>query len=170
MNSLIDIGCGRGEMTVRFAQTPDLTRIVGVDLIPLMVEDAKTNPANTDLIEYMVCPAEQLGTLFDENEFDIAVLSGILEHVRDPDLVLAQARRVVKPGGAILINVPFGGFTFYGHPHSERYGHVRFWDPYEKLKFEHMEVEYKSYYRDPGLYWAQYDEVGDFCVLLWNAK
>ena len=168
MRTLIDIGCGNGEMTLWFANTPGLTKVMGVDLVPLCIERAREDPRNTPHTSYEVCDAEKLNEKFDENSFDIAVLGGILEHVRDPDEVLHQAKRVVRPGGAIFINVPFGGFSYYGEPDTKHNQHVRFWNPYEKLWGEHMEIEYKSHYGDPNLPWAQHGEIGDFGILLWN--
>ena len=39
--------------------------------------------------------------------FDVAVLSEVLEHVRDPHAVLREARDALRPGGEVLITVPF---------------------------------------------------------------
>lgn len=46
---------------------------------------------------------------FKDGAFDAAVLGEILEHVPDPDVVLKEAWRVVKPGGVVVASTPVGG-------------------------------------------------------------
>ena len=44
---------------------------------------------------------------FDSEEFDSVVINEVFEHVFDPDGFLAEVGRVLKPGGALLMTVPF---------------------------------------------------------------
>jgi len=44
---------------------------------------------------------------FKDNSFDAAVSIAVLEHVRDPFLAAKEIMRVVKPGGTVLVAVPF---------------------------------------------------------------
>jgi SAM-dependent methyltransferase len=43
---------------------------------------------------------------FPDNYFDYALASEVLDYVFDPDAVLAEVRRVLKPGGKLIITVP----------------------------------------------------------------
>lgn len=44
---------------------------------------------------------------FDDNSFDACVSFEVFEHVFEPEIVLAELRRVLKPGGALVITTPF---------------------------------------------------------------
>lgn len=50
------------------------------------------------------------GTIFDmglkDNTFDVVTLSDVLEHTPDPKAVLLECRRVLKPGGLLVVNYP----------------------------------------------------------------
>jgi SAM-dependent methyltransferase len=52
---------------------------------------------------------------FSDAIFDGAVCSEVLEHVRDPRMVLAEIRRVLKPGASTIVTVPFY-FHYHGDP------------------------------------------------------
>jgi len=44
---------------------------------------------------------------FKDNSLDVVVASNVLEHVKDPQFVLEECKRVLSPGGRIVITVPF---------------------------------------------------------------
>ena len=44
---------------------------------------------------------------FDSEEFDSVVINEVFEHVFDPDGFMSEVGRVLKPGGALLMTVPF---------------------------------------------------------------
>src|SRR6266404_853963 len=48
---------------------------------------------------------------FPANSFDAVTMWHVLEHIHDPRMMLAEVRRILKPGGVLLAGVPnFGGF------------------------------------------------------------
>lgn len=59
----------------------------------------------------------------DDNTFDGVILSEVLEHIIEPEVVLKEANRVLRPGGKILICVPL----MY-HIHADPYDFWRFSD------------------------------------------
>lgn len=85
---------------------------------------------------------------FPEGAFDAVICSELLEHVPDPPAVLAEAWRVLRPGGVLLICVPFL-FQIHGDP--EDYG--RYTDHYWRrqlggLGFSPVEVTFQ------GRFWS----------------
>jgi len=60
---------------------------------------------------------------FAANTFDAALCSELLEHVPDPRRVIAEAHRVLKPGGVLLVCTPF----LY-HLHADPYDFGRYTD------------------------------------------
>ena len=52
--------------------------------------------------------AEDLGKHYPQGGFDAVVLGEILEHVKNPRLVLEQAYQVIRPGGVVVCSTPIG--------------------------------------------------------------
>lgn len=103
--SVLDVGCGEGVLTERWAQRLDPhppSRVVGVDL-----EDSElaaqwsARPPHGNL-EFRAMVAERLQ--FADDEFDLVTATEVLEHVTDPELVLAEMARVARQ--SLIVSVP----------------------------------------------------------------
>jgi ubiquinone/menaquinone biosynthesis C-methylase UbiE len=98
--SLLDVGCGEGVLTHKWAQRID-GRVVGLDLDdPQLHEQWKARQAPN--LEYMVMKAENLP--FGDGEFDVATAIEVLEHVPDPEHTVSEMARVAA--GHLLVSVP----------------------------------------------------------------
>jgi 2-polyprenyl-3-methyl-5-hydroxy-6-metoxy-1,4-benzoquinol methylase len=99
--SLLDVGCGEGVLTHKWAQQLGDARVVGIDLDdPQLHEEwAKRQAPNLD---YQVMKAENLP--FDDDEFDVATAIEVLEHVPDPAHTVAEMARVAER--RLLVSVP----------------------------------------------------------------
>jgi SAM-dependent methyltransferase len=64
---------------------------------------------------HVVCDAAALP--FASARFDTVIAAELLEHVPRPDEVLAEIRRTLRPGGTLLITVPFL-YRVHGDPHD----------------------------------------------------
>jgi ubiquinone/menaquinone biosynthesis C-methylase UbiE len=103
--------------------------------------------------------------------FDIAVLSGVLEHVLFPIDFVREATRILRPGGLLLIQVPYGGME--GIPHTAspteqpfRF-HVHCIDPLTVVPqppFKRLQAHYIRYTNTVSLPHSYYGELGDWCV------
>jgi 2-polyprenyl-3-methyl-5-hydroxy-6-metoxy-1,4-benzoquinol methylase len=107
---LLDAGCGRGEMLAAFARRG------------LVCE-------GLDLAEGASCPHPGVGVsqadIFGgawpcaDAQYDAVFLKSVLEHVMDPSHMLAECKRVLKPGGALIVLTPDFASTmpvFYEDP------------------------------------------------------
>ena len=99
-SSLLDVGCGEGVLTHRWAQRVD-GRVVGIDLDdPLLHREWEQRQAPN--LEYLVMKAENLP--FEDDAFDVASAIEVLEHVPDPEHTVAEMARVAS--GHLLVSVP----------------------------------------------------------------
>ncbi len=101
--SLLDVGCGEGVLTRRWAEGQmGGGRIVGIDLEDSKLErEWKANPG-PDNLEFKVGIAERLP--FADNEFDTVTALEVLEHVPEPRHMLDEMSRVSNR--KILVSVP----------------------------------------------------------------
>jgi 2-polyprenyl-3-methyl-5-hydroxy-6-metoxy-1,4-benzoquinol methylase len=99
--SLLDVGCGEGMLTHRWALALGEGRVVGIDLDDphLHAEWATRRAPN---LEYRVMKAENLP--FADGEFELATAIEVLEHVPDPEHTVAEMARVAS--GHLLVSVP----------------------------------------------------------------
>jgi 2-polyprenyl-3-methyl-5-hydroxy-6-metoxy-1,4-benzoquinol methylase len=96
---LLDLGCSGGLLAERARALGH--RVVGVDVLELPEVRGRVDRfirANLD----RGLPEE----VEQEGPFDIVLAGDILEHVREPGLVLEHARRVLVPRGALIASVP----------------------------------------------------------------
>ena len=99
--SVLDVGCGEGVLTARWADRLGEGRIVGIDLEDpkLRAEWAQRQRPN---LEYLACDASAL--TFGDDEFDTATAIEVLEHVPDPEETLREMSRVARR--YLLVSVP----------------------------------------------------------------
>lgn len=95
--AILDIACGGGFLSNSLA--PHYARLCGVDASPSSIEIAKKHD-ETKKVEYQVADAYKLP--FADAEFDVVCLMDFLEHIEDPEKIIIEATRVLKPGGLLF--------------------------------------------------------------------
>lgn len=102
----LDIGTGPGQIVVKLAR--DLTRwkFAAVDRSSHMIAEAVANlaaagPELAGRVEFQVADANALP--FPDVTFDLVVCNSVLHHMAEPERLLAEIARLVKPRGAILL-------------------------------------------------------------------
>jgi ubiquinone/menaquinone biosynthesis C-methylase UbiE len=76
-------------------------QVVAVDIKPEYLREAKKNNPS---VRFATMDGRQLG--FPDNRFDAVSLFQVIEHVEDPSRMLAEAIRVLKPGGVLILSTP----------------------------------------------------------------
>jgi len=101
---VLDIGCGAGSVAKAVKrERPDL-EVFGCDASRSAIAAAGASPAGVD---FQLAAAE--GLPFADGELDFVWIFDVLEHVEDPEQVLHEVARVLKPGGGFHIVLPLEG-------------------------------------------------------------
>jgi trans-aconitate 2-methyltransferase len=102
--SVLDVGCGDGKVTVEIAHALPKGKVVGVDSSPNMINLAKTNfpQERYPNLSFMHMDAQQL--LFKE-EFNCVFSNAALHWVKNHKPVLAGVYQSLKPGGRLLFQM-----------------------------------------------------------------
>jgi ubiquinone/menaquinone biosynthesis C-methylase UbiE len=93
----LDVGCGTGVLTRMLARHPGVGAVVGVDLAPSLLERAAELAADVPNVSFREGDAR--GLPFAEGSFDAVVFDSALSHIPGPEAALAEAVRVLSPGG-----------------------------------------------------------------------
>lgn len=101
--SLLDIGCGTAPL-LRVA-APRFDKLIGIDIAFRWLVVAKKRLAEASLDLPLICACAEALPLPD-NAFDRVVADSVIEHVRDQSRALAEAYRVMRPGGRLFLATP----------------------------------------------------------------
>jgi SAM-dependent methyltransferase len=99
--SVLDVGCGNGAAVTRHLSAV-ADRVLGIDMHDPSIKWAKDRFEREGL-RFSNTPIEEVtGT------YDAIVFADVLEHVRSPQAFLNAARRLLTPGGRVLVTIPNG--------------------------------------------------------------
>lgn len=103
---IIDVGCGYGIHTMRFAKKYPGKAFIGVDIADKVVDKAfeMSKDAGLQNIGFQSMEGEKIK--FPSEFFDVAFCFEVLEHVYDVDIVLKEIFRVIRNGGVFVGSVP----------------------------------------------------------------
>jgi SAM-dependent methyltransferase len=113
---ILDAGCGSGRNMVELAS---LGTVTGVELSHTSASLARARGVG-EVVEGSV-----LAMPFEADSFELAVSLDVIEHLQEDLDALRELRRVVAPGGALLVTVPAYQWLWSGHDeinhHHRRY-------------------------------------------------
>ncbi len=97
--SVLDVGCGAG-LVIAALREPG-RRVCGVEMSAEAVRSLEERGMEGRAVDL---EADRLP--FGDGEFDVVLCYDVIEHVFAPGRLLAEIRRVVRPGGAVFLCVP----------------------------------------------------------------
>lgn len=98
---VLDAGCGEGHLLERLHRLNPCNHYYGVDVTPVALEKA-----------HQRCPTATLkhanlsATEFPSEFFDGVICTEVLEHIYEYEAVIRELRRVLKPGGRLILTFP----------------------------------------------------------------
>ena len=99
---VLDLGCGTGEVLRQLS--PVIQAGIGVDISRAMIERARRHIEN-DRLQFHIADAVQFCNQC-QDRFELVLLVGVLDHLPDQDFAAAAVRRVIGPGGRLIIVSP----------------------------------------------------------------
>lgn len=103
---VLDIGCGAAGKTMYFA-SQGVSHIYGMDVVDHYKEDAEAfakEVGQEDKFTFVLGDAQKAP--FPDHSIDTIVMNDAMEHVADPQQVLRECYRILKPKGRLYVNFP----------------------------------------------------------------
>jgi ubiquinone/menaquinone biosynthesis C-methylase UbiE len=114
---ILDIGCGPGTISIDLANLVPQGKLVGVDAVEAVLEQARKNAEARGTTNIDFKPADANDLPFEDNTFDVVFCHQVLQHVGSPSGILKEMARVAKPGGIVAAReASYGSFAWYPEP------------------------------------------------------
>jgi ubiquinone/menaquinone biosynthesis C-methylase UbiE len=97
----LDVGCGTGWAVIRTSQQVPGGKACGIDISPGMVARATELARGVPNVDLRVADAEAIP--YPENTFSAIICTNSFHHYSTPVRAISEMRRVLKPGGQLLI-------------------------------------------------------------------
>jgi ubiquinone/menaquinone biosynthesis C-methylase UbiE len=101
--AVLDYGCGPGNDLTGFATRSQARRIVGADVSPSALRLAQhrlsLHGVGPERVELVRLTDDHTELPFADGEFDFVSSQGVIHHTTDPEAILRELHRVLKPGG-----------------------------------------------------------------------
>jgi len=106
---VVDLGCGWG--TFGFVLSPHVREVVGVDFSRKSIELCHRRRAESGAENLRFLCADAGDTGLDEGEYDVVIAADLFEHLypEDSARVVAEAYRILRPGGYLSVWTPHRG-------------------------------------------------------------
>jgi SAM-dependent methyltransferase len=114
-DSLLDVGCGNGELLRLVDERWRGRRLAGADLSSAVVEQ---NQRALPSMQFVVADLERDAL---PTGFDVVLATEVIEHLDHPASAMARLASAVVPGGHVLVTCPTGRMW----PTEKHFGHVR---------------------------------------------
>ncbi len=116
---LLDIACGTGELELRLVRLHPQIQLIGLDSSQEMLTQARRKLAGNSQVAFVEGNAT-LPLPFSTASFDVIISANALHYIAEPNKLLQEIKRTLKPGGQLVIE----DFTVHGR---------FFWPIFERL-------------------------------------
>ncbi len=99
---VLDAACGEGYGAQILANTA--SHVTGIDISEHAVQHAQKRYSKLENLEFVTADCTKLP--FEADQFDVVVSFETLEHLSEHELMLAEFRRVLQPGGFLILSSP----------------------------------------------------------------
>jgi len=136
---ILDIGSADGTFTKIILERSKADLVIGIDALSPSVSYAKKRFARNKKLKFSVANAEDLP--FKRGEFDAVFALEILEHLFTSQKVLAEAKRVLKKNGYLVILIPTENLLFRTIWFFWLKTRGKIWQGAHVQKFDHKKLE-----------------------------
>jgi len=147
--TVLDLGTGSGYALRALRETRDVGVSVGLDASTAMVANARSY-TDDDHLGFLAGDFQHLP--FDDDSIDHVWSMEAFYYAHDPATVLAELRRVLRPGGTFFCAVNFFEESVHTHQWQEQVGvEMQLWD----------REQYREAFREAGFHVAEQDTIPD---------
>jgi 2-polyprenyl-3-methyl-5-hydroxy-6-metoxy-1,4-benzoquinol methylase len=135
---VLDAGCGSGYGSHILSEVAE--SVTGIDIAAEAIECASKNYSRSNL-SYLNVDATNTG--LPDQSFDMIVSFEVVEHIPDPGAYLSELKRLLKPGGSLVISTPNRLLTSPGSEKPFNPFHVYEWtmDEFKGILAEHFDIK-----------------------------
>jgi len=108
-DSILDIGCGTGRLTLELARLAHKGTVVGIDASEEMLNKARKVLSSADNIVIMNIPAQEMKF---KNDFDVVYSNSALQWIKEQEDVIALSYKALRKNGRIAIQLPAKDFCW----------------------------------------------------------
>jgi trans-aconitate 2-methyltransferase len=158
-DSILDIGCGTGKLTLELARLASEGIVVGIDPSAEMLEKAKTVFSQVKNMSLIQATAQSMNFI---GEFDLALSNSALQWIKEQQQVIELVYQALKQGGRIAFQLPSEDFCKEFFDYTRKaiaiLGFERFFMNWEPPWHLPTKEEYMKLLRDTG-----FDNINVFC-------
>ncbi len=128
--SLLDVGCGPGTVSLDLGKWVPASRVTGIDIAVEVIDIARKKQRESGLANVEFEVGDVYDLTFGDESFDVVYAHQVLQHLSNPIDALSEMRRVLREGGLLAVrDSDYGAFTWA--PDDERLN--RWMDIYQQL-------------------------------------
>lgn len=109
---LLDLGCGPGTITMGLAEAVNPGEVHGIDMEESQIGLAQSAAEASNHTNAIFHVGNALSLPFEDNSFDVVHAHAVIMHIPDTTAALAEAMRVLKPGGILATRDLIGESSF----------------------------------------------------------